>query len=548
MPVLASWRTMEHARRLALGQWFTPPDVARIALALALTPGARRVLDPSCGDGVFLHEARSAGLEELHGVEVDARAAASCRARVPEAEVVTGDLFEIELGAGSFDAVVGNPPYVRQERLSAAQKQRVRQRLRHGWPEMPDQLLDRLVGRGDLAAAVIARALNLVRPGGRVAFVVSSALLDAGYAAALWELVARVGAVRAVIDAPDERWFADAAINPVIVVIERGAAPGSVAIARLQCTTARAAERVRSLEDLSAVAELRWASTSAPEQWAAAVRADATWYALVAAAGSLLVPLGSVAEVRRGITSGANEVFYLDRARAHALGLEASVLQPLVRAPRKRGPVGIAIDPAELDDLVLCAPADLEGQPATRRYLEGHAAQAERSMLRTRTPWWSLPARPARLFLTKAYAARFVQRLAETPVMADQRVYTVEPHAGIQVETLAAVLNTTATAFGLESLGRASMGEGALEWTVGDAATLPVIDPRRVEIGAVHAALDALAHRPIGSVGDERDRADRRALDAAVWPGLDPALLEQVHEALVASVARRAARARAATP
>ena len=27
---------MEHAQRLALGQWFTPPGVARIALALAL--------------------------------------------------------------------------------------------------------------------------------------------------------------------------------------------------------------------------------------------------------------------------------------------------------------------------------------------------------------------------------------------------------------------------------------------------------------------------------------------------------------------------------
>jgi SAM-dependent methyltransferase len=536
---------MEHARRLALGQWFTPPDVARIALALASSPGARRVLDPTCGDGVFLHAARSAGLDQLCGVELDPAAAASCRARVPEAEVLGGDLFEIELPAGSFDAVVGNPPYVRQERLTAAQKQRVRQRLRDDWPELPDALLDRLVGRGDLAAAVIARALHLVRPGGRVAFVVSSALLDAGYAAALWELVARVGAVRAVIDAPHERWFADAAINPVIIVIERGAAPGPVAIARLQCTTARAAERVRSLEDLPAVAELRWVSSSATEQWAAAVRADAAWYELVAAAGSLLVPLGSIAEVRRGLTSGANEVFYLDRARARELGLEPSVLQPLVRAPRKRGAVRIAIDPHELDDLVLCAPAELDGQPATRRYLERHAAQAERSMLRTRTPWWAVPAHPARLFLTKAYAARFVQRLAKAPVMADQRVYTVEPAAGVDVEVLAAVLNSTYTAFALESLGRASMGEGALEWTVGDAATLPVIDPRGLDAAAVRAALAALSRRSIGTAASERTQPDRHALDTAVGAGLDPALLARIHDALIASVTRRAARARA---
>ncbi|HUH01782.1 MAG TPA: hypothetical protein VML75_07285, partial [Kofleriaceae bacterium] len=455
-----------------------------------------------------------------------------------------GDLFEVALPAGGYDAVVGNPPYVRQERLAEAQKQRVRRRLRDDWPEVEAELLDRLVGRGDLAAAVIAHALHLVRPGGRIAFVVSSALLDAGYAAALWQLVARIGAVRAVIDAPHERWFADAAINPAIVIIERDAAPGPVLIARLRCATAEAAERVRSLEDLPAVAEVRRVASNAPEEWAAALRADAAWYQLVDAAGSLLVPLGSIAEVRRGLTSGANEVFYLSRARARELGLEPSVVQPLVRAPRKRGAVCIALDPGEVDDVVLDAPPSLAALPATRRYLEAHAAHATRTMLRARSPWWSLPAHPARLFLTKAYAARFVQRLAPVPMLADQRVYTVEPAAGIDVEVLAAVLNSTYTAFALESLGRASMGEGALEWTVGDAATLPVIDPRGLDAAAVRAALAALARRPIGTAASERTQPDRHALDTAVGAALDPDLLARVHDALIASVTRRAARAR----
>src|SRR5690606_18870165 len=137
----------------------------------------------------------------LVGVGLDGAAAGLARAAAPGAEVRRGDLFELEPDRRGFDAVVGNPPYVRQERLSAAQKARVRRRLRADWPPMPDGELDRLVGRADLAAAVLARALRLCRPGGRVAMVVSSALVDAGYARALWSLVEREGRVLALVEA-----------------------------------------------------------------------------------------------------------------------------------------------------------------------------------------------------------------------------------------------------------------------------------------------------------------------------------------------------------
>ena len=43
---------MDPARRLELGQWFTPPAVADLALALALPRdrAAVRLLDPACGE------------------------------------------------------------------------------------------------------------------------------------------------------------------------------------------------------------------------------------------------------------------------------------------------------------------------------------------------------------------------------------------------------------------------------------------------------------------------------------------------------------------
>lgn len=568
---------MDAARRLALGQWFTPPEVADLALALALPPASPealqelRVLDPACGDGVFLARAHARGVGRLHGIEIDEAAAAAARARVPAACIHRGDLFDDAIASGMlpgmlFDAVVGNPPYVRQERLDTATKQRIRQRLIRDWPDVPAAAITRVVGRGDLAAACILRALRQARPGARVALVVSSALLDAAYAAALWQVVARCGRVVALVDAPRERWFDDAAINAMILVLERAGAaaraPAPVQVARLSVPTAEAAHRTRDLASLAHVAEVRQAPADRPERWAASLRASAAWFAFEDRAGAALVPLGTIAEVRRGLTSGANDIFYLPRARAAALGLEPDLLLPLLRSPR--GHATIAVDPAVATHVALVCPPEagaLARYPAARDYLDAHRQAAQRPSLRARRVWWSLPVRPARLFLTKAYGARFVQCLAGAPMVADQRAYAIHPADGpadgpagkparqIDAPLLAAVLNSTFTAFALESLGRASMGEGALEWTVADAAHLPILDPRRLaapEAEAARRALLGCAGRAIGNVREERCEADRLRLDRAVAAAAPGALrqLDEVWEALIDSVRRRNERPR----
>ncbi len=555
---------MERAQRLALGQWFTPAPVADLALALALPVGPERrrcrVLDPACGDGAFLVRAVHAGVSptRVTGIDVDPAAASACAARLGDADIRLADVFAMPAADAGWDAVVGNPPYVRQERQSPTQKQRVRARLAADWPSLAPADLDAITARGDLAAAFVLRSLRLVRPGGRVALVVSGAMLDAGYAARLWRCVAAVGRVVAIVDAPEERWFQDAAVNTIIIVLERArvgearAPVAEVTIARLRGATAAAAARVGCVEDLAAVAEVRHANASRSQRWSVLMRAPRAWLEFERAAADALVPLGDLASIRRGVTSGANDVFYLTREEAAGSGIEAAVLRPLVRSPRARGAHRIAIDPDATSHVALmCPPGDdtLAGLPGARRYLARREAAAARPTLRARPYWWSLPARPARLFLAKAYAARFVQRLSPVPVVADQRVYAVTPKPGVHVEALAAVLNSTYTSLALEACGRASLGEGALEWTVADARTLLVVDPRRADADgtrALVAALRTLATRAVLDVERELGRADRQALDrevARLVPDSCPRV-ETLGDALIASVTRRAGRSR----
>src|SRR6185312_16767699 len=135
-------------------------------------------------------------------------------------------------------------------------------------------------------------------------------------------------------------------------------------------------------------------------------------------------------------------------------------------------------------------------------------------------------------------------RLCARPVLGDQRVYAVEPRAGVDLIALAAVLNGVFTSLAIESLGRASMGHGALEHTVADAMRLPVLDVRKADRAAIArlgAALEAIAPRPVEHVLRERSREDRAALDravAAIAPGLAD-FVAPAWDALCASVKLR---------
>ncbi|MBA3461989.1 MAG: SAM-dependent DNA methyltransferase, partial [Deltaproteobacteria bacterium] len=253
------------APRRALGQFFTAAPVARLAIAaVAPVSAATRVLDPMCGDGAFLAAAQAAGITSLTGVEIDAVEAARA-AQLHGAAITRGDALAPGLPArlGTFDLVIGNPPYVRAGHVDPDVRRARAAAIAEDWPELPRELIDRVARHADVAATCLLRALRFVRPGGSFALVVSTALLDADCAEALWSAVARIAEVRALIIAPAERWFADAAVNPMLVTgVARRNAPSSPRLLRLTAPTEVAA-REPGLDAIARHADERRAEDAA---------------------------------------------------------------------------------------------------------------------------------------------------------------------------------------------------------------------------------------------------------------------------------------------
>jgi len=109
-----------------------------------------------------------------------------------------------------FDAVIGNPPYVRQEQLAP-----IKPYLEQAYPET-------YAGTADLYVYFVSQGLRVLRQGGRLAYIASNSWLRANYASPLRNFLRTQATVEQLIDLGDNRVFADAPdVYPAILVARR---------------------------------------------------------------------------------------------------------------------------------------------------------------------------------------------------------------------------------------------------------------------------------------------------------------------------------------
>ena len=179
------------------GGYYTSPEVADWLCEWAIRDVTDRVLEPSCGDGIFL----IAALERLTrlgsctparmsknvmGVEVIQEEADRARQRLLDrfgsgvGDVIqTGDFFDSWLRSRgqTFDVVVGNPPFIRYQSFPEPYRSRAMEIMTELGLK-PNRLTNIWV------PFVVAAAASL-RPGGRLALVLPAELLQVSYAAQL---------------------------------------------------------------------------------------------------------------------------------------------------------------------------------------------------------------------------------------------------------------------------------------------------------------------------------------------------------------------------
>lgn len=255
--VIGAVHDLSQAGELERGAVYTRPDIVSAILDLVGYLPSRplheqRILEPSFGAGDFLLPmierllgAFSASGERLRdalrlgpcirAVEVHAATFDRTRGQALEALVQQGvstsdagqlldqwlvrDDFLLAVMPPGFQYVVGNPPYVRQERIPAPLLAEYRRRYKT------------IYDRADLYVPFFERGLSLLAAGGRLGFICANRWLKNRYGRPLREFASRSFRLRYFMNLEGMAAFhSDVTAYPAITVFER-AGPGPTRVA-----------------------------------------------------------------------------------------------------------------------------------------------------------------------------------------------------------------------------------------------------------------------------------------------------------------------------
>ena len=274
-------RIIDPEERHKYGQHYTNEDLVDVVNAFCIRRAEDNVLDPTCGSGSFLVRAyqRKAWLKQderlthptvshqdrlaqIYGADISVFAAHLSTLNLAARDIGDeenyprirrGNFFEIAddvvrkkpfcilprglrgerapgpISLPPLQAVVGNPPYVRQElipkrgqkgasRMSA--KEDLLEFCAQAWPGLE------LNGRSDLHCYFWPAATRFLVEGGWFGFLVSSSWLDVEYGFALQAWALANFRLHAIFESNAEPWFEDARVKTCAVILQRCSNPG----------------------------------------------------------------------------------------------------------------------------------------------------------------------------------------------------------------------------------------------------------------------------------------------------------------------------------
>ena len=452
-------------RRKHLGQFFTPPDIAGSLVRWVVEKPSDRVLDPSCGDGSFLVWHRRAV-----GVEIDPDNARLAHERAPSALVHGGDFFRWATSTKErFEAIAGNPPFIRYQHFSGDTR---------GHALAAASLMGaEFSALTSSWAPFVMVAAGLLKPGGRMAFVVPAEVGHAGYAKTLLPaLCARFARVQII--ACREKLFPQLSEDCWL----------------LHCTGYGA-----HTEMLHLSAQDRFVPNDSPPPATRAVSL-AEWRAAGERLRPFLLPADSLAlyqnltasvHVRRlrelasagiGYVTGANDFFHLRPSQVKQRGLPREFLRVAVRKSEQLPDAVVDLAAvrrwldADAPVLLLNLRQARELPASVRAYLDEEPGQAARLTYkcRNRAPWYVVPdIKVPDAFLSVMSGMRPTLIRNEAACVCTNSLHAVVLRPGVEAAALQRGWDSPFAQLGAELEGH-PLGGGMLKLEPREAARVPV--------------------------------------------------------------------------
>jgi len=386
-----------------LGQYFTSPDVVDLILGFCLHHEDNKILDPASGAGTFLvrayqhkklmnqYKSHEDILETLWGNDIAKFPAHLATINLALNDlgadknypnILQEDFFALLVGDNGFDpekwrrvraktlglqereviyprwfdAVVGNPPYTRQEEISKISPEDAeykRKLINKALLDLRGKKTAEIGKRAGIHAYFFVHGTKFLKDKGFFGFIVSNSWLDVDYGKGLQEFFLKNYKVVAIIESKVERWFEEADINTCIIILQKCKDRKERDQNLLRFVYLKKSLRYfippaqdmweKQIERLNAIDKLKKTILAHNElyenedlrifpkkqselwdegfdlekekyvgaKWGKYLRAPEIFFKILEKGKTKLIPLKKIAEIHRGFTTGADPWFYV---------------------------------------------------------------------------------------------------------------------------------------------------------------------------------------------------------------------------------------------
>ena len=455
----------------------------------------------------------------------------------PYDQNATADFFDPEWMFGitdGFDVVIGNPPYVRQEKI------------KHLKPTLKKRYTC-YTGTADLYVYFYERGLQLLNTSGVHTFICSNSWLDVNYGAPLQKYLLDNTTGAVICHSEAEREFESADINTIVSILQNGTPDADSRARFLTFSTFIGDPNLENCRERTRTyIELAQAGTRdnkyAGDKWGGKyLRAPDIYWTILEKGKDKLVRLGDIAEVRRGFTTGANEFFYLNAEQIQAWGIEDEFLKPVIKSPRECK--SIRVDPRQLQFKLFMCHADrvsLVGTSALE-YIEWGESQGyhQRPSCRGRARWWDLGEESGNSIFVKEANETSAVFYNPDNYLVDCRLY----YANLSNDAFL-FLNSAIGAMFFEFYNRTGLGGGARSMMVSDYENVPTLVSTDIDEKAAEFIIKQIS--PLSPRKFVNSESEWFNLDAIIFDALNLTQGERegVYESVVNLVESRLRKAR----
>ena len=500
------------------GAYYTPLPLAEMMVGLfSNRTDCHRVLEPSCGDGVFLEALRRADAikqyDHIEAIEIDKAEAKKVKERMSSygnVNVINQDFFDFyktNQDSVQYDLILGNPPYIRYQYLEEKQRDLMSEILTSQGMKA-NKLVNTWVG-------FIVSCVNLLSENGKIAFVIPAEIMQVAYAEDL-RLFLADHLSKITLITFEELVFPDIEQEIVVFIGEKGAEEKGIRIVELN-----------NLEDLKAfdIEENDFQKLQhVHEKWTKyfANREENELVKCIREDGRFQ-KLSEIALINVGITTGNNKYFSIDQKTVEKYRMQ-DVVRPLIGRSSHANSIYFKYEDwmqnvKDNKDAYLIDFPDKEYRRYPKKHRE-YIREGERNgenkgyKCSIRDRWYRIPSIwvPDAFFLRRNNLyPKFV--LNQCQAVSTDTMHRIKFYEGIEPErAILSYYNSISFAF-TELCGR-SYGGGVLEILPGEVGNIyvPRLDEVPMEqIRALLEQIDAIV-RNKGDIEEALDIVDERIL------------------------------------